>query len=397
MSSTISSVRSSPIPDLAYDSYRSMSLRDQTLVKRHLTTSSGSGSYSGHPIEATLGHPSSYLHHNVNNGFGTNGQGPSSSSAYTQGRIMQTQDMRTGKISTSLASRRPSNFVVSRGMAYSLEKYWGESLAFWILLGVLTLLVIANSILTFVIYGVLRLGVGMESIEFLPRHLKFFGNTDLDEIYKRDGIIQGFQNKPMEIYGDNGGEVHLWVREGSQPSLSVERNVINITKVNGVRVVDKRGREMFSTNTPTLGLPRGVQKLDVRVAKTNRITSAVNATLQLESTSFTYLRGSEGTHIEGKQFIWKADQDIVLKSVNGSILMQGKEGIYLNVHDLPLVRESGVTRQSYTYTTHGKKEPQYQLCICMPDGKLFRIEIPVNNMNRPAHQRVGCHHAKNPC
>lgn len=77
--------------------------------------------------------------------------------------------------------------------------------------------------------------------------------------------------------------------------------------------MDKKGREMFSTNTPTLGLPRGVQKLDVRVAKTNRITSALNASLQIESTSFTYLRGSEGTHMEGKQFLWKADQDINLK------------------------------------------------------------------------------------
>lgn len=150
-------------------------------------------------------------------------------------------------------------------------------------------------------------------LKFLPRHLKFSGNADLDEIYKRDGLLQGYSNDPVEIYGENGGEVHLWAREGSQPSLSVERNVINITKVNGVRVVDKHGKEMFSTNTPTLGLPRGVQKLDVRVAKTNRITSAVNATLQIESTSFTYLRGSEGTHMEAKHFLWKADQDITLK------------------------------------------------------------------------------------
>lgn len=77
-------------------------------------------------------------------------------------------------------------------------------------------------------------------------------------------------------------------------------------------------------------------------------------------------------------------------------MLYGKDGIYLNVHDLPLVRDSGVTRQSYTYTTHGKKESQFQLCACMPEGKLFRVEIPVNNMNRPANQRVGCHTAKDP-
>lgn len=187
MSSTISSVRSSPIPDLTYDPYRAMSLRDQTLVKRHLTTSSASGSYLDHQnIGSELQHDNlgghyhhqqpQYLHQqhhsNVNNDFGTDHgnphPGPSSSSAGTQGRIMQRQDLRTSRMSTSMApGRRPSNIVVSQGMAYSLDKYWGESLAFWILLGVLALLVVANSMLTFVIYGVLRLGLQMESIEVL--------------------------------------------------------------------------------------------------------------------------------------------------------------------------------------------------------------------------------------
>jgi beta-sarcoglycan len=150
-------------------------------------------------------------------------------------------------------------------------------------------------------------------LQFLPRSLKFFGDTDLDEIYKRDGILQGFHNKPIEISGEDGGEVHLWTHEGSQPSLSVERGAINITNVEEFRVVDRKGREVFSTNTPTLGLPRGVQKLDVRVAKVNRITSAVNASLQLVSTTYVYLKGSEGTHLEGRQVVFKADQDIFLK------------------------------------------------------------------------------------
>jgi hypothetical protein len=78
-------------------------------------------------------------------------------------------------------------------------------------------------------------------------------------------------------------------------------------------------------------------------------------------------------------------------------VITGKNGIYLNVHDLPLVRESGVTRKSYTYTTHGKKEPQFQLCICMPEGKLFRVEIPVDNVSRKEKNKIGCHSARNPC
>lgn len=147
----------------------------------------------------------------------------------------------------------------------------------------------------------------------MPGKLKFYGETDLGEIYKRDGILQGFDSDPIEITGHDGGEVHLWTHAGSQPSLSVERTAINISSVTEFRIVDRKGREVFSTNTPTLGLPRGVQKLDVRVAKVNRITSAVNASLQLVSTTFTYLKGSEGTHLEGRQITFKADQDILLK------------------------------------------------------------------------------------
>jgi beta-sarcoglycan len=143
--------------------------------------------------------------------------------------------------------------------------------------------------------------------------LKFYGETDLDVIIKRDGILQGFLDQPMEISGEDGGQVHLWVHEGSQPSLTVEKGIINISQVEEFRVVDRKGKQVFSTNTPTLGLPRGVQKLDVRVAKVNRITSPVNASLQLVSTTFAYLKGSEGTHLEGRQILFKADQDILMK------------------------------------------------------------------------------------
>ena len=89
---------------------------------------------------------------------------------------------------------------------------------------------------------------------------------------------------------------------------------MNISQVSEFRIEDDDGLEVFSTNTPTLGLPRGVQKLDVRIVKANRITSAVNDSLQISST-IAYLMGSEGTHMEGRQITWKADQDIYLKVI----------------------------------------------------------------------------------
>lgn len=69
----------------------------------------------------------------------------------------------------------------------------------------------------------------------------------------------------------------------------------------------------------------------------------------------------------------------------------------INVHELPLVRGSVVTKKSYTYTIIGKQLPQHQLCICMPEGKLFKVEIPIDNHKRAQEQKIGCHSAVNPC
>ena len=150
--------------------------------------------------------------------------------------------------------------------------------------------------------------------QFFPSSLKFFGETDLDEINKLDGLIQGYEREPLVVSaGEDGGKIHLWVHEGSQPSLTLDKTGINITHVEEFRVRSKNGKSIFSTSTPTLDLPSGVKDLRVRVAKVNRITSAINSSLELSSSSFTYLKGSEGTRMDGKEILWSADRDIFLK------------------------------------------------------------------------------------
>jgi hypothetical protein len=66
----------------------------------------------------------------------------------------------------AVIKRRPSSFFVNQqGKEYNLEGYAGETLAFWILLGILIILVLGNTILTCLIFGVVRVGTRMESIE----------------------------------------------------------------------------------------------------------------------------------------------------------------------------------------------------------------------------------------
>ncbi len=151
-------------------------------------------------------------------------------------------------------------------------------------------------------------------LQFLPLSLKFFGNTDLDEINKLDGLIQGYGDEPLVISaGEEGGQVHLLVHEDHQPSLTLDKSGINITQIDEFHVTSKDGKQIFSSISPTLDLPTGVKDLRVRVAKVNRITSPINSTLELSSSSFTHLKGSEGTRMDGKEILWSADRDIIVK------------------------------------------------------------------------------------
>lgn len=79
-----------------------------------------------------------------------------------------------------------------------------NTFAFWTLVILLFVLTVGNLILTMTIIGVLRLGKGMQNLELVPEAdtIKFFGVTDLDRIYKKDGILNGFDEVPVTITGE---------------------------------------------------------------------------------------------------------------------------------------------------------------------------------------------------
>jgi len=58
---------------------------------------------------------------------------------------------------------------------------------------------------TIMLMVVLRFTTRMESIEFLTDSelTKLMGNIDLDDIYKVDGIMEGFKDIPLEIMSEN--------------------------------------------------------------------------------------------------------------------------------------------------------------------------------------------------
>lgn len=108
-----------------------------------------------------------------------------------------------------------------------------NTLAFWIIVWLIGVLTIGNLALTLTIYGVLRLGRGMEylevrfkclfqyiiplilsnvfmiyyglfSVQLVPESdaVKFFESIDMDKIDKKNGLIEGFFNRPVIITGN---------------------------------------------------------------------------------------------------------------------------------------------------------------------------------------------------
>lgn len=78
-----------------------------------------------------------------------------------------------------------------------------NTFAFWMIVIIIFVLTIGNLILTMTIIGVLRLGRGMEHLELVPEadSIKFYGITDLDRVYKKDGMLEGFSDVPVTITG----------------------------------------------------------------------------------------------------------------------------------------------------------------------------------------------------
>lgn len=266
---------------------------------------------------------------------------------------------------------------------------------FWTVIAVLSVLVFANLVLLLIMLSVLRIGLGMESLEVVPDQslLKFYGRTDLGQIYKRDGLIQGFTDEPFVITGDKSQltiDILTPEREVGVRVMSLEENKILFQKVKSFQVKHpKTGEEIFSTTNPNFGLPKGVRNLQVDFATTSRVSSPLEDNLVLRSDSYIRFKGNEGTQIEGKTILLSADQYLFLKSVNGSIILNGTEGVSLDMTQMPQAASDGSSGSPYV--------SQFKVCVCMPSGKLFRVAVHPGVSSHAACSRASIMPQVDPC
>lgn len=209
------------------------------------------------------------------------------------------------------------------------------------------------------------------------------------------GIYQSYGDEPMRILSEDGG-IKIKVYGKSNPDTSQHSQVeilpngINISQVRSFEVKDSHtGAIYFSTNLPKFGLLSGVDRIHVKIAQTHRITSPVNESLDISSDDQISLHGAEGIKIDSKEIIWSASNNILLKSHNGSIILDIRNGISIDTDNIPVVP---------MHVQNPTEEGQFKICICMPQGKVFKVLIRAG-----ANQRsVSCAHISrtpknNPC
>lgn len=163
----------------------------------------------------------------------------------------------------------------------------------------------------------------------------------------------------------------------SSPVLNIGQESVEFYNLESFDVYEpkkKSKKSAFSTTFPNFELPKGVESLYIQKASVSRITSGLDVPLSFDgsSNSSVQLRGNEGLHLQGKEILLRADQNLSLRSINGSIILNAVDGVFLDVDKLAVAPSKHKLNVEDTYQ---KPIIQYKLCICMPKGVLFRIPV----------------------
>ncbi len=171
----------------------------------------------------------------------------------------------------------------------------------------------------------------------------------------------------------------------SHNKMLMSKNGTAFNEINHFILRDPQTNEpIFTTHKPHYNM-MGADNLHAKIISSSQIRAPVHEPLSLNSTKGKMVfRGSEGVNLNGKEIFFSADQNLVFKSHNGSIILSGANGIVLDVKNIPIVGEHGIKLDNN----------QFKICVCMPAGKLFRVPIAPSS-----HAIKGlCSHTKHdPC
>lgn len=292
----------------------------------------------------------------------------------------------------SLRGEKPTTSITAADVARANRR---ETTAFVFILIVSLIISIATTLtLTTIIYK-LRLIPGFAFVDFA---------ADGNVVFHKDAYIDRLQLARGRVsrLSTITGNVELRVGpEGDQDqdhyndaSLRLDESGIRVAARRGFEVrCPATGRRLFPpdlasvplTTIKRLSVPGGVR--DVKL-----IRSPVDEDLLVRAKERIRIRGNRGVAFEGKHINMRAGS-IFLASLNGSITLDGREGVFLDMKSfagrIAAPSSSSSSNSSSSLSASGVsgnpsadssgssslKVPQFQLCVCAKNGRLFRVPV----------------------
>jgi len=289
---------------------------------------------------------------------------------------------------------KSGNVKTNRGTFQRATKNSGNAFPFWVLITSMLLLTISNLILSLTLVNVLKIGKGIHGIELIPEEdiVKFYGDTDLDRVYLNSlNQINGFTDFPVTISGEgNQGSVHIQLGRNvpAYKRILVDKSGINFKGINIFDIKDPiKGSNIFTTQRPHYELTSEGWALTAKSISTSKITSSLSDRLEISSQGEINVKGSEGVLIDALSINLLGENYITLNASYGTTLIEPGKGIFIDIKKIPIVTSEFGLRTGTI---------QFKICVCMPQGNLFRIAVPRTH-NGP---KVSCSYYdknENPC
>lgn len=125
---------------------------------------------------------------------------------------------------------------------------------------------------------------------------------------------------------------------------------------------------IFASTKLKYNIEKPTRNLESNIVYAAEVVSPVDKKLDIQSINM-FVRGIEGTVIDGKEVFASAEQNIFLKSSNGSIVLNSLNGIFIDIDRIPVAPDVEFG------SLQVRSDLQYKLCVCYPKGALYRVSL----------------------
>lgn len=165
-------------------------------------------------------------------------------------------------------------------------------------------------------------------------------------------------------------------------------NGVDFKGINNLMIKDPdTNLPIFASSKPKYNMEKAARNLSANTVHVAELVSPVGVSLKIDAEKALKVRGIEGTMIDGKEILVSAEDNVTLTSSNGSIILNAQNGIYIDMEKL---------KKKIAREVDSGDDLQYKLCICMPKGVLYRVQLSkLHNVDDPCHHFD--RHQFNPC